>query len=399
VLLRVRALPSLLTLGLAALGCGSGTASPDAADATGSAEVPDATGKTDVVDAAEAAGVDTADARDVRYSADGGPCTPGVPRCHGDFGYQMCEQDGTFGASHTCAGYSSNGTSSYCAEIPMDTGDAWATCVDPACWYWIAHGLLSSSTPVGICLPDGTINQCSRGGTLSVATCDGVCTQVGTLDGRALGFCAPVCQDGARECLGGAFYRTCVGGHWDGTPRTCTGACNPLVGGARPDIRCGGACDPGTSRCQTDLGAVELCTPAGTWALDRACLLGRCRPAGPQAECQAECAPGQHQCAFDGAAADRRCDDGGRWTAETACTAGTSCRLSGDVALGCVACVGARTGGGNAFSAADSRCAPAGGTEECGADNLWHPKADCPDGNVCAAISRGASSLAACQAL
>ena len=380
-------------LGLAA--CGSSPNAPDAragrdAGPDGREVSSDSTG-----DASEAG----SDAGDGGYGNPDGPCMPGVPRCHGDFGYQMCEQDGTWGESHSCAGYSSNGTTSYCAEIPMDGGGTWATCVDPACWYWLGRGALGGPTPVGICQPDGTINACSPGGTLTPEPCNGVCTRVTTLDGRDVGSCAAACEDGARECLGGAFYRVCAGGTWSAAPATCAGGtCNPLATGARPDIRCGGACDPGTSRCRADGAAVEACTPGGTWTADRTCLLGRCRPAGPQAECETECAPGEHPCAFDGAGAERVCGNRGLWLAEAACAGGATCRLSGDVALGCVACVGARPGGGNAFGAADSRCS-ADGVETCGADGQWHASATCPDGNTCAALTRGESSLATCELL
>ncbi len=352
---------------------------------------------------------DGADARD-GYSNDGA-CSAGVPRCHGDFGYELCEQDGGWSESHSCGGYSSNGTTSYCAELPTEGGEPWATCIDPACWYWWKRGLLAKTpdgSSVGICLPDGTINRCSPGGTLAVAQCAGACSRVATLDGRALGFCAPACVNGARECLGGPFYRACVNGHWDPTVRACAGTCNPLATGAVPDLRCGGACEPGTSRCRADDAAVELCADDGTWKLDRACTLGRCRPAGPQAECEAECLAGQRACAFDGDSVERRCDDAGRWTAEMPCAADTSCRLSGDLALGCVACVG----DGNAFGIADSRCVSVradggastdGGTdanvavESCGPQNAWQSQITCASNETCAAISRGPSTLAACQ--
>jgi hypothetical protein len=384
-----------LAVALVALGaCGASNApgGGDAADA-GDAEPADA-----AADAAEAPADVPADAapetRDGGYSADG-PCTPGVPRCHGDFGYQMCEQNGTWSESHNCEGYSTNGTTSYCAEIPMDTGDTWATCVDPACWYWLGRGTPAGATAVGICQPDGTINKCSSGGTLSAAACDGVCTRVATLDARPLGYCAPACAEGARECLGGSFYRRCEHGRWSDTPSVCDGECVPLAKGTVPDVRCGGKCDPGTSRCRADLMATEQCTAEGTWAADRTCMLGLCRPAGPQAQCEAECAEGQHACAFDGAGAERTCQ-AGRWKAEAACAAGTTCRLSGDVALGCVACVGARLGGGNAFSAADTRCVDAR-VDTCGSDNAWKEGAACADGKACVELVRGVSRLAGCQ--
>jgi hypothetical protein len=351
---------------------------------------------TDAGVAADARATDAGVAADAGYGGADGPCMPGMPRCHGDFGYQMCEQDGTWSESHSCAGYSSNGTTSYCADIPTDDGGTWATCVDPACWYWLGRGALGGATPVGICEPDGTIQACSPGGTLAPVPCAGVCTPVTTLDGRAVGACAPECEDGARECLGGSFFRVCGAGRWSAATSICDGACNPVATGARPDIRCGGPCDPGTSRCRADSAAVEVCTPGGTWTLDRACLLGSCRPAGPQAECETECAPGDRQCAFDGAGAERVCGSDGLWMSEAACTAGTTCRMRGDVALGCVACVGAGPGGGNAFGENDSRCAADGGqVETCGADDQWHA-APCPPPQTCTALTRGASTLAAC---
>jgi hypothetical protein len=395
--LRVRR--RLSTVAAACLALAACSSAPNApSDARGGNDAVTA----DVRDAASDAIADatTVDVRDGDggYGSPDGPCSPGVPRCHGDFGYQMCEQDGTWSESHSCAGYSSNGTTSYCAEIPMVGGGAWATCVDPACWYWLGRGALGGSMPVGICEPDGTIQACNAGGTLEPEPCVGVCTRVTTLDGRAVGYCAPECEDGARECLGGPFYRVCAGGRWSSSPATCDGAtCNPVATGARPDVRCGGACDPGTSRCRADGAGVEVCAPGATWTADRACLLGRCRPAGPQAECETECAPGEHQCAFDGAGSERLCGDAGLWMAETACAPDTACRLGGDVALGCVACVGAQPGGGNAFGAADGRCAGDGGVETCGADSQWHAEA-CPTGKACAALTRGASTIAACAA-
>jgi hypothetical protein len=338
------------------------------------------------------------DARDGSY-ADDGPCMPGVPRCHGDFGYQMCQQDGTWGESSSCAGYSMNGTTSYCAELPMAGGGTWGTCVDPACWYWLGRGALGGPTPVGICEPDGTMQVCDAGGTLSPASCAGACTPVTTLDGRAVGYCAPACQDGARECLGGPFYRVCAGGQWSAETQACdAGACNPVATGATPDVRCGGACDPGTSRCRADGAAVEICVPGGTWTTDRTCLLGRCRPAGPQAECETECPPGSHGCAFDGAGAERACGADGLWQAEAACAPATSCRFAGAVALGCVACVGGGASGGNAFGAADGRCGADGGVETCGPNNQWQADVACAGGETCASLTRSASTIAACAA-
>lgn len=387
-----------LAAALAALSaCGSSSPSaPDGAeDVRGDlgAEHPDAAGD------ATAEHPDTGgDAARDGYAGDG-PCTPGVPRCHGDFGYRMCEPDGKWSESHTCAGYSANGTTSYCADLPQDRGELWGTCIDPACWYWLGHAAPPDATAVGICQPDGTIRKCSPGGILSTEPCAGVCTQVTTLDARALGYCAPACADGARECLTGRFYRTCKDGRWKEVAACpLPSSCNPLGTGVRADIRCTIKCDPGTSRCASDL-AVEICTPEGAWALDKTCTLGRCRAVGAQAQCEAECSMGAHACAFDGAGAERRCD-AGRWTAETACAAGTSCRLSGGFAIGCVACVGQRSGGGNAFGGADRRCSDTGtGVQSCGDDNAWTPADECGDLWDCQEIKRGPSSSAGCESV
>jgi hypothetical protein len=371
--MRSRLLAVLSALSLA--GCGASHALDAGADAAPDRPTDAGDGEVHVADG---------------YDADG-PCQPGLPRCFGDFGYQVCLQDGTWGSAQTCAGYSMNGTTSFCAEIPTPAGGAWGTCVDPACWYWLGRGALGGATPVGICQPDGTIDRCDSGGALSIQPCAGVCTQVATLDGRALGYCAPACEDGARECLGGPFYRACANGRW-GAPATCAaGACNPVATGAVPDVRCGGACDRGTSRCSDDLGAIESCGDDGAWTVDRACLLGRCVPAGAQAECETACTPGARQCAFDGASSESLCDARGSWGAETACATGTTCRVSGDFALGCVACVGA----GNAFGAADGRC-DAAGLATCGADGQWTASVPCAAPQVCQSVARGSSTLAAC---
>lgn len=384
--MRSRSFAVLAPLGLVLVGCGG------SAGGGVDASVDHA---RDVAIANDATMDRTSDAAADGY-ADDGPCQPGLPRCFGDFGYQVCQQDGTWGSSQTCAGYSMNGTTSFCAEIPTSTsgGGAWGSCVDPACWYWLGRGALGGATPVGVCQPDGTIDRCDSGGALSIQPCAGVCTQVAALDGRAVGYCAPACADGARECLGGPFYRACANGRW-GAPESCAaGACNPVATGAVPDTRCGGPCDRGTSRCSADLGTVESCGDGGAWTVDRTCLLGRCVPAGAQAECETECTPGARQCAFDGASSESLCDATGLWGADSACAAGTSCRVSGNFALGCVACVG----GGNALGAADSRCDADGGVASCGADDQWAAGAPCAAPQVCQTVTRGSSSVAACAA-
>jgi hypothetical protein len=305
----------------------------------------------------------------------------------------MCHDDHTWGLSQSCAGYSANGTSSYCITI-----DDWGYCVDPACWYWISHGFIPGQAAVGVCEPNGTLSQCMPGGTLTTVACAGVCTAVDSLDGRALGYCGPLCAEGARECIGGALYRTCTGGKWSATPQACSGgaACNPLSVGAVPDIRCGGTCDVGTSRCQAGGSAVETCTSTGGWALDRSCLLGRCVQGGPQAECQTECAPGQRQCAYDGAASERVCNERGLWDSEMPCPEETTCRTDGAFSKGCVECLGVSAAGGNAYGGVDSVCM-GNALTVCGADGRWQAPAPCPSGQTCVELQQGASSIAACQ--
>jgi hypothetical protein len=329
---------------------------------------------------------------------DGGGCIPGVPRCHGDFGYQQCEQDGTWGPPHSCAGYSSDGTSSYCVMTVASPGsDPWAACVDPACWYWISRGFIPGPTQVGICTSSNTIRQCNGGGTLSTETCEGVCTQVGVLDGRTLGYCGEQCSDGARECLGGAVYRECQGGRWLAEIKTCEGGqiCNPVGSGAIPEVRCGGDCDPGTSRCAADGHSIETCSEDKVWEPGQTCTVGICRPAGPQAECQTECLSDQFDCAEDGASSQRSCDELRHWAESSACPEATSCRISAGQSLGCVQCVGSSTAG-NEYGVSDSRC-EAGGVAQCGEDNAWQTAVPCSPGETCVELHAGVSVVAYCQ--
>lgn len=329
---------------------------------------------------------------------DGGHCVPGVPRCHGDFGYQMCEQGGTWGPPHNCSGYSSDGTSSYCVMTVASPGsEPWAACVDPACWYWISHGFVPGSTPVGICTSSTTIRQCNGGGTLSTETCEGVCTQVGVLDGRALGYCSDQCIEGARECLGGSVYRECEAGRWLAEIKTCEGGqiCNPVGSGEIPEVRCGGECDPGTSRCAADGAGIEACNEQKTWEPGQVCTVGTCRPAGPQAQCQTECMTDQLDCSYDGAATERTCDELRHWTEPSACPDATSCRISANQSLGCVECLGP-TMAGNDYGVADSRC-EAGAVVRCGDENTWLPPEPCEATETCAELSSGVSTVAYCQ--
>jgi hypothetical protein len=338
------------------------------------------------------------DSGSIYADLDAGACIPGVPRCHGDFGYQMCEQDGTWGPPHNCSGYSSDGTSSYCVTTVASPGsDPWAACVDPACWYWISRGFIPGPTQVGICTSSTTIRQCNGGGTLSTETCVGVCTQVAVLDGRALGYCSDQCIEGARECLGGAAYRECQGGRWLAEIEICESGetCNPVGGGEIPEVRCGGDCDPGTSRCSADGASIESCSEQKTWEPGQACLVGTCRPAGPQAQCQTECMSDQLDCSYDGASTQRTCDELRQWSEPGLCPEATSCRISASQSLGCVECLGPATAG-NEYGVSDSRC-EAGAVVRCGEENAWLLPEPCEVTETCVELSSGVSRVAYCQ--
>jgi hypothetical protein len=404
-----RARSGMVAVALAGVGCGpthaaEPTAASDAGisdahpgDLTNVGAASDSSDAADIdADAAERESTSASDADaaadNLAYAPDGG-CQPGVPRCEGDFGYQMCQDDGGWGPPVSCAGYSNNGTTSYCVTI-----NGWGYCVDPACWYWITHGFIPGATPVGVCMIDGTFARCTAGGTLAPYVCDAGCTQAGSLDGLALGYCNPACAEGAQECLGGPLYRVCSGGKWSSSPQQCPGGqtCNPVATLALPQIRCGGRCDPGTSRCSVDAAAVETCDPSGVWTLDRTCLLGRCVQAGQQAQCQAECAPGQHQCAYDGARSERSCGDAGLWNPEVLCPQGESCRMNGSVASGCVVCIGSNATGGNGYGGVDSTCIQ-GQLAVCGAGNVYGSLMTCEGGTACVESSTKPSSIASCE--
>lgn len=328
---------------------------------------------------------------------DGDICLPGLTRCHGQLGFQRCTPEGSWGATQTCGGYSENGTSSYCALV--DSGEElWAACVDPACWWWIDSGLATAEDQAGVCVGTGSLRPCHADGILGKSMpCAGVCRTVGELDGRALGYCDPLCEAGERECLAGPLYRECQDGVWSSMAQVCDGgeACQPLALGTHSDIKCGGPCELGSSRCSEDGTSVESCTEAGQWEAMGPCLFGRCVRSGAQAQCQTECAPGQRACASDGAPSEAVCGETGLWGEPTPCEAGSSCRVGTGGALGCVACVGSELPGGNAWGVADSRC-EAAALSACGADNSYQPAEACPDGQSCVEIARGPARLAYC---
>lgn len=322
-----------------------------------------------------------------------GDCVPGQTRCHGQLGFQRCAPDGTWGSSQTCAGYSENGTSSYCAMVDEGEGP-WAACIDPACWWWLQNGAVFNERRVGVCTSAGQIRACGPTSLGASEACAGGCRRVGELDGEVLGVCEESCTEGERECLGGPIFRECVGGAW--RAGTCENALDCVPSGAGPSsyVLCGEACVPGTSRCSGEGAAVERCTDERRWERLTPCALGRCVQSGPQAQCQAECRPGELICAFDGASEARACNEHGVWEVPVACATGTSCRIGTAGALGCLACVGAEQRGGNAWGIADSRCVD-GSIEACGVDDTYAERELCP--TACSELKRGAARLAYCK--
>ena len=328
---------------------------------------------------------------------DGSSCTPGATRCQGELAFQSCTPAGTWGGSVSCAGYSDNGTSSYCAQVTSGE-QRWAACVDPACWWWLTQGLAVAGARSGVCTGEHALAACAASGVLSPSeSCDGVCQPVGAIDGRTLGFCQTSCRDGDRECLAGPLFRACESGQWSSQAQACPSAttCQPLSSGARLAIRCGNACDPGTSRCSADRSGVESCNTEGLWAASVACALGQCVQSGAQAQCQTECMPGEFACAFDGDSVSRRCGETGLWLPAAPCADGAVCRI-GSHALGCLQCVGSQVPGGNAWGVADSSCV-GGGVAVCGADNELGASQACPGGQACVEAQRARATLAYCQ--
>jgi hypothetical protein len=228
--------------------------------------------------------------------------------------------------------------------------------------------------------------------------CAGVCRRVAELDGRVLGYCEAGCDDGDRECLGGALYRECVNGSWSTAARSCEeGAlCQPLSLSLHPDIKCGGACESGTARCTDDGLGVERCSDAQAWEAAAPCALGRCVSSGAQAQCQTECKPGEHACAFDGAATELVCSEVGLWNEPVACVEGATCRVGTAGALGCMKCVGQAVVGGNAWGVGDSRCDDVG-VAQCGVADDYDAGEACTKDQACVQLRRGAATLAYCK--
>lgn len=234
-----------------------------------------------------------ASVEDSSYAGNGaaeGECRSGQTRCHGELGFQRCTPEGAWGLAQTCAGYSEDGTSSYC----LDQGTAeepYAACVDPACWFWLASGLWHEGAVAGVCTGDSAIKPCNSGGiVLSERTCAGRCQTLAQLDGRALGYCVSECRDGEHECVSATEYRECAAGAWSATVSSCDAGqeCQPIASGELREVRCASVCDPGTSRCSADRSAIETCDDQGAWQAAEPCALGRCISSGPVAQCQLE---------------------------------------------------------------------------------------------------------------
>lgn len=367
--------------GASSAGAGAGTSADDEANAGVD------TAGSSAADDSSYAGNDSAD----------GECRSGQTRCHGQLGFQRCTPDNEWGASQSCGGYSENGTSSYCAVFDAGDGTPYAACGDPACWWWHESGLDAGQERAGVCVGTGEVRRCVAGVLRHPEACAGACQRVGELDGRVLGYCVDVCRDGEKECLGGALYRECVAGRWSTEAQSCAdGApCQPLAESPYPDIKCGGACEVGTARCTQDASAIEKCSEQNDWRPEAPCVLGRCVQSGAQAQCQTECKPGEHACAFDGATSELVCDDTGLWGEPTSCEVGATCRVGTAGALGCLQCVAASVLGGNSWGVADSHCDEAG-VAAC-ADNRYGAGEPCGPGQACVSLTRGAASLAYCK--
>jgi len=329
-------------------------------------------------------------------SADG-ECRSGQTRCHGQLGFQRCTPDDVWGPAQSCGGYSENGTSSYCAVFDAGDGTPYAACGDPACWWWHESGLDAAQERSGVCIGTGEVRRCVAGVLRHPEACAGTCQRVGELDGRVLGYCVDVCQDGEKECLGGSLYRECVAGRWSSEAQSCADSaeCQPLAESPYPDIKCGGACEAGTARCTEDASAIEKCNEQNEWSPEAPCVLGRCVQSAAQAQCQTECKPGEHACAFDGATSELVCDDAGLWGELTSCEVGATCRVGTAGALGCLPCVGAGVPGGNSWGVADSLCDEVG-VAAC-ADDGYGLGEPCGPGHACVLLRRGAASLAYCK--
>ena len=184
------------------------------------------------------------------------------------------------GEPHIAApGISENGTSSYCVAIPDPSGQAWAACVDPACWYWITKGFLREGSRSAFVCPMDRSNDvapaarchgpcataCARRSARSMAARSATAVRLASRVRESVSEVRPFASV---TMVAGAIHRARV--------RTAR-RCNPTSSGPLPDVRCGDMCDPGTSRCSSDRDSIRSVLRVGQVA-DRSRLRARTVP-------------------------------------------------------------------------------------------------------------------------
>lgn len=299
-------------------------------------------------------------------------CIPGDTRCV-DTMLAECGPDGEWSAGTPCPG------TRLCFRVPI--GGA-SLCGDAECE--ALGNVVSAYRERGYCAGDA-IQRCGEDGRLgSAVSCEtGVCIP----STYALyGQCGDpsACDEGEQQCADYApeAYRECIGGLW--VYDTCpTSTC--VADGDR--IACG-TCVPDSTRCEGEL--VRTCGADNEWGPAERCAAGACA----DGRCVAECLAGQVRCAGetvvapDGStaafAAEQVCSTLGAFAAATPCPEGTACRASstGKV-LGCVACVGTETLGGNEEGVADTRCTSDGGAVETCENGAWAAHSTCDSNETC----------------
>ncbi len=355
-------------------------------------------------------------------------CTPKEQRCATDpvtgiaSGTQTCDANGLWGPVTTC----NPGTAAALMCAPVYSTDASklakVVCTAPVCAYWLNQlaanrGVLRGVTTVlgsqlddsgltgnqGACKADQLL-ACSADGKLSasaVACAKGFCSNVlggVQADGHTPGACpspvTPECKDGEEICANGgqdgAFFK-CVAGFWTAQLNTCTGSKTCFDTGTSSNnsrsIFCGDQCADGMRKCDASATPKLLTCTGGKWpTTGTACKSGACQSVVtggvPDAVCALDCIPGELGCA--GTSSQMKCNAKGTWDAPTACTTGTSCRVSGaGRALGCVECVGTAVKGGNENGVSDTQCDPTSPTKlrKCGDNNKYAAGTSCT--NTC----------------
>jgi hypothetical protein len=355
-------------------------------------------------------------------------CIPGDVRCSPDgLGQQTCDANGKWPTTSTPCNANTQ-TSYRCFTSPVSGS---VVCGDQVC-----------AANAGACEANGNFRACGANGRLGTgaACATGRCEASGApVAGQNPGRCVAECEAGDERCYGvppTTAYQTCANGLW-ASPQTCANAAD---GGAtrcigyttatgRPARVCG-ECAPGTHRCGigadggVDTSQLQTCQANGTWGANAACAVGLCATftngaGNADAECRAQCVPGQKVCVGAGrpvpgvsglspapTEAEVTCTAGGAIPpapdcaadagAAGCCPTGQSCRRSSNGAShGCRECVGPGLTGGNELGDVDSRCYAADGgastTERttCGANNTWAggATAACPPNTTCATQS------------